>query len=97
MTKYFGESLQLYVPPEVMINRDFVKAILAGRKRLLPLKDVKRVTVPKYEELSVEKMFPIVNRDQQVMSYFPDALPKNRNVAREYFWNVVHTVHEVYV
>jgi len=80
-----------------MINRDFVKAILAGQKRLLPLKDVKRVTVPKYEELSVEKMFPIVNRDPQVMSYFPDALPKNRNIAREYFWNVVHTVHEVYV
>ena len=63
----------------------------------MPLKDVKRVTVPKYEELSVEKIFAQVNRDVGVMVYFPDALPKNRNIAREYFWNIVHSVHELWV
>jgi len=97
MVKYFGESLQLYLPPEFMLHRDFLKQVLAGKKKLLPLKDVKKVSVPKYEELAVEKIFAIVNRDPDVMAYFPDSLPKNRNIAREYFWNILHTVHETYV
>ena len=60
MTKYFGESLQLYVPPQFMMHRDFMRAVLAGKKKLMPLKDVHRVVVPKYEELSVEKVYPLV-------------------------------------
>ena len=97
MLKYFNESLQLYVPPDYMMNRDFIKAVLGGRKKLMPLKDVKKVTVPKYEELSVEKIFVLVNRDGEVMAYFPDSLPKNRQIARDYFWNIVNTVHELWV
>ena len=60
MTKYFAESLQLYVPPHFMMHRDFMKQVLAGQKKLMPLKDVSRVVVPKYEELSVEKVYPLV-------------------------------------
>ena len=58
MDKYFSESLQLYVPPPFMMHRDFMKQVLAGKKKLLPLKDVQRVVVPKFEELSIEKIFP---------------------------------------
>ena len=97
MGKYFSESLQLYVPPPFMMHRDFMKQVLAGKKKLKALKEVQRVVVPKYEELAVEKVFPQVSRDPAVMVYFPDALPKNRNVSREYFWNILHTVHPVYV
>ena len=28
--KYFRENLQLYVPPEVYINKDFLKQVLQG-------------------------------------------------------------------
>ena len=97
MTKYFGESLQLYLPPEFMLHRDFLKQVLAGHKKLMPLKEVSRVVVPKFEELAVDKVFPQTSRDPGVMIYFPDALPKNRNVSREYFWNILHTVHPLYV
>jgi len=97
MTKYFGESLQLYVPPQYMMHRDFLKAVLAGQKKFMPLKEVSRVVVPKYEELSVEKVYPLVQVDPAVNAYFPDSLPKNRNVSREYFWNILHTVHPLYV
>ena len=58
--KYFGESLQLYLPPDFMLNRDFMKAVLAGKKKLMPLKEVSKVLVPKYEELAVEKVYPLV-------------------------------------
>ena len=58
--KYFSENLQLYVPPEKMINKDFIKKIFKEEKRLLELKKVKYVNVPHYDELSVKKFWPIV-------------------------------------
>jgi len=97
MVKYMSTSLQLYLPPDYLINRDFLKLVLTGRKKLIPLKDVKYVNVPKYEELSVEKMWPIMKPDAEFMAHFPDTLPKGRNAPREYFWNVLNTVHELYV
>ena len=36
-----------------MINRDFLKNVLADKKKLMPLKEVKHVQVPKFDELSV--------------------------------------------
>ena len=54
----FSESLQLYVPDDQMINKDFLKAVLNGQKSLLKLKDVKFVNPPSYDEISVKNLFP---------------------------------------
>ena len=35
--KYFSELLQLYVPPEKMVNKDFIKMVLTEQKAMLPL------------------------------------------------------------
>ena len=35
--KYFSESLQLYVPPARMINKDFLKKVLCEEKKLLEI------------------------------------------------------------
>ena len=61
-----------------MVNRDFLKSILAGRKQLMPLKDVNVVSVPKFEELSVENVMKLMKDDATFLSYFPDNLPKGR-------------------
>ena len=97
MIKYFKESLQLYVPPQPMLNRDFLKFVLAGHKRLMPLKHVKAVEVPKFDELAVDKMFALMKDNPEFMSYFLDHLPKGRTVSRDYFWNILNTVDEAYV
>ena len=39
-----------------MVNRDFLKMVLAGTKKLMPLKDVKFVSMPKFDELSVANL-----------------------------------------
>ena len=95
--KYFRESLQRYVPPVTQINRDFIKGVLAGEKKLMPLKDVKWVTVPKFEELSVENVMTVMQGNEEFMAYFPDRLPKGRNPGREYTWNILNTLNELYV
>ena len=46
-------SVQLYLPPEYMMNKDFLKEVWAEDKALLRLDQVSRVYVPLYDELSV--------------------------------------------
>ena len=80
-----------------MVNHDFLKMVLAGKKQLMPLKDVKWVQVPKFEELSVETVMKVMKNDETFMSYFPDRLPKGRNPGREYTWNIANSLNELYV
>ena len=39
-----------------MINKDFLRDVLAGRKRLLKLSEVKWIAVPRYDEVNVLTM-----------------------------------------
>jgi len=80
-----------------MMNRDFLRQVLKGEKRLLPLKDLRTIVVPKFDELAVVKVFPLMKDNPEFLSYFPDRLPKGRFVARDYFWNVLNTTNEAYV
>ena len=80
-----------------MLNRDFLKAIIEGKKQLLKATAVKRVSVPHYEELAVKNIFPRVKDEPEVMVYLPDKLPKSKLPDRQYFFNVLNTVRQEYV
>ena len=94
---YMKNQLQLYVPPTKMLNRDFMKQLLAEEKKLLELRQVVHVNVPHYDELSVKKFWPLMQRDKTFMLYMPDATPDGRLPEREYFWNVLNTLQTAYV
>ena len=66
-----------------MINKDFLKEVLAERKDLLKLSDVKFIHVPLYDELSVVKLWPMLKTDKEFMLYMPDKLPVGRVPDRE--------------
>ena len=40
-----------------MLNKDFLRQILIEQKKLLTLAEVKMVSVPKFEELSVKNLY----------------------------------------
>ena len=90
-------QLQLYTPPTLMINKDFLRQVMSGEKELMPRQQVKSVDVPHFDELSVKNIWPIVKDDAKFMSYFPDVLPKNRLPEREYFFNILNTTHGEYM
>ena len=94
---YMTNQLQLYVPPEKMLNRDFMKQLLAEDKKLLELRHVVHVNVPRYDELSVKKFWPLMQQDPAFMQYMPDPTPDGRLPEREYFWNVFNTLQTEYV
>lgn len=80
-----------------MLNKDFLKQVFAGDKKLLELKQVKWIHVPVYDELAVHKIWPLIKEEEKMMMFFPDKLPKGRLPDREYFWNIVNTLNEPYV
>jgi len=53
-------TVQLYLPPEYMMNKDFLKEVLTENKSLLRLDEVSRINVPLYDELSVVAIWPMM-------------------------------------
>ena len=94
---YMTNQLQLYVPPEKMLNRNFMKQLLVEEKRLLERCKVTHCTVPKYDELSVKHFWPLMQKDVEFMLYMPDPTADGRVPEREYFWNVLNTLQTEYV
>ena len=92
-----SRSLQFYLPDEAVINKDFMKAVLAGQKDLLKKDQVKEITVPKYDELSVKGIYPLFKKDAAMMQYFPDVYPKGKGPPRKYFFDVLNTVMPEYL
>ncbi len=80
-----------------MVNKDYIRQILTEEKAFLPLKSVKHVNMPMYDELAVKNMWPHCQDIPDIMRHFPDKLPKGRLPDREYFWNVMNTLNEEYV
>ena len=80
-----------------MLNKDFLRQILAEEKKLLALSDVKWIEVPKYDELAVNSIFDRFKADEGLMAFLPDRLPKGRVPDRTYFFNVLHSLYPDFV
>ena len=59
--------------------------------------DIKSIEVPHYEEISVKALYPEFKKDAEMMSYFPDKYPAGKAPPREYFFNILNTIHPEYL
>ena len=59
--------VQLYVPPDSTINRDFLRQVLKGKKSLMPIAACKFVNIPHYDELGVRHIWENFKDDPSVM------------------------------
>ena len=73
-------------------THDFYKAILLNEKYLLQTSQIKFINVPRYDELSVSKMLPMIIDQNEVMRFLPNNINKQRNIDRVWFMNVINTV-----
>ena len=96
ITKSFS-IVQFYLPDDHAVTKDFLRDILVGKKHLLQKSAVDYVTVPEYDELSVVALFPTLRSEKEFMQYLPDKYPKGKNPPRDYFFNVLNTVHPEYL
>ena len=58
----FGSLLayvvQFYLPPDQFVTKDWLKQILAEKKALFRMNDVRHINIPLYDELSVKNLWP---------------------------------------
>ena len=85
------------MPPDSSTNKDFLRQVLKGEKKLLKVNECRFINVPKFDELGVNHIFPKFKADELVMQYLQDAYAKNRYPDRTYFYTVLNTVHPEYV
>ena len=76
-----------------MFTKDYAKDIFAEKKQLIKKKDVLYIEVPKFDELSVKRLYDQLLSLESMTNYFPDKYPKGRQCDREYLFNVANTLH----
>ena len=80
---YLKEQLQYFMPPYTMITAPFLKQVLKGEKQLLKIADVINCNPPKYDEISVVKLYDECLKLPGMAEHFPDVYPKGRTCNRE--------------
>lgn len=76
-----------------MCNKDFLRQILSGEKKLLKISEVKFVNIPRFDELSVKNLYPRFKNDKLFMQHMPSKFAKGRLPDRAYFFNLLNTIH----
>ena len=63
----------------------------------MPLSQIKWVNAPMYDEVSVVRIWPEMQEEEEFMQFFPASMPKGRLPDRTYFFNILNTVSEQYM
>ena len=58
---------------------------------------VQKVSVPHYDELSVKSLWPQFSKDKEFTQYFPDKYPVGKGPPRQYFFDILNTLHPEYL
>ena len=59
--------------------------------------EVRFIEVPHYDELSVKNLWPDFKKDAEFCSFFPATFPKGKGPPRDYFFNILNTIHPEYL
>ena len=70
-----------------------MREVLSGRKRLIKLKDLVPVNVPRLTEFHANKLYEMAVKDPQVKPYLPDPPldSMRRPIGRKFLFNVSHS------
>ena len=79
------------MPPLSDCSLDFLKDVLAGRKRLIPLGSVKHVEVPRYKEFSTKNLLGPALQEKDLQMFLPDVSP-DEPVNKQWLFDVIATV-----
>ena len=89
--------VQYYLPPEKQVTKDFLKLVFTNEKRLLKKNEVSYIHVSHWDELAVKHLWPDMQKDPNIMVYFSNDYAADKGPCREYFFNILNTVHPEYL
>ena len=82
---------------EKQFNKDFLKDVFEEKKKLLKKREVNYISVPHWDELAVNKLWPQLKSDAAFNIYFQDEYPDAKGPCREYFFNILNTIYPDYL
>ena len=88
---------QYFLPSRKKVTKDFLKLVFGGKKELIPQAQVRPVSVPRYDELSVSNLIKDVMKSSELAKFFPEQTTPSDLPDREYFFNVLNTVDPDYL
>ena len=69
-----------------------MRDIISGQRRLIKGTDVKHLSVPQYEALTIEQFLTYANGFDAVMQAFPTEYKECKKLPRQYIINVIYTI-----
>lgn len=90
-------SGQFYLPVRKKVTKDFLKLVFAGKKELIPQAQIRPISVPRFDELSVANLIKEVMTQKDLAKFFPEQRTKADLPDREYFFNIINTVEPEYL
>jgi hypothetical protein len=87
--------VRLYLPTFSRVNLKFLKGVLNGEKKLIPINDAKIIQVQLYIELYVSKLYPLALANPDLKPYLSehDHLRSYDKPNTEVFYKVANTLN----
>ncbi len=85
------------MPARKKVTKDFLKLVFAGEKELIPQSQIRAVSVPRYDELSVSSLISDVMTNKELSKFFPPQRTPADLPDREYFFSVLNTIEPDYL
>lgn len=74
-----------------------MKLVFAGKKDLIPQSQIRPITVPRYDELSVSGLIKDAMANSDLAKFFQDQKTLADLPDREFFFNVLNTIEPEYL
>ena len=87
---------QYHLPSYDHCTLPFMRDVLAGRKKLIRLRDLAMVNVPRLKDFNTEFLFRHAMEDGMARDYLPDPTRNGeRTVSRKFLYNVSPALSQV--
>ena len=60
----------MYMTPRSKVNKEFLKLVFGGKKKLIPRDYLRPIKAPGYIELTVKSLWGEIRDDEELLSFF---------------------------
>ena len=80
---------ELYLPPKSQCELGYLQDLLTGAKLYLKVDQVRVITAPKYQELSIRNLYNAVEDDKELLKYLPNPNKVHSKISKQFLWTVL--------
>jgi hypothetical protein len=85
------------LPSEQNCPANFLREILADRKKLILTTDLRKVEAPSFKEFTVDSIYKICESDAEVLAHLPNLDMAKKPPDREFSFNILNTLRADFV